>query len=140
MDIKKTFDITIYETPKFTISQDWEVPIPGFFILSSKRNIKTIDEFNEQETLEFGRLIKEVRSTMRNNLKISKIFLFYGEDTPHAFHVWFLPYESWMKKECGGDIALLKIIKYAKKNMMNEETIKKVKEYAEKAKLILNNQ
>jgi len=36
----------ILETVRFSVQQDREVPIPGFFILSSMRNIRSIDELS----------------------------------------------------------------------------------------------
>jgi diadenosine tetraphosphate (Ap4A) HIT family hydrolase len=45
----------------FQINQDWEVPIPGFFILALKRKIKSISEFTDEESIEFMNLLRKIR-------------------------------------------------------------------------------
>jgi hypothetical protein len=52
-------DEVILTTNNFIVAQDWEVPIAGFFILSTKRKIRSIAEFDGEEAREFGVLIKK---------------------------------------------------------------------------------
>ena len=43
----------IHETENFNVIQDYLIPIPGFMVLQSKRHITSIEEFNEDEQIEF---------------------------------------------------------------------------------------
>ena len=38
-----------YENERFTLSQDWELPIQGFFIVSPKRHIEKLSELSNDE-------------------------------------------------------------------------------------------
>ncbi len=75
--MKKLFpDVKISESKYFEIHQDWEVPIPGFFILAPKRMISSIDEFVHDELVDYIELIHKVRKAMRAELKINTVFFF----------------------------------------------------------------
>ncbi|HEC94034.1 MAG TPA: hypothetical protein ENI56_01505, partial [Candidatus Kaiserbacteria bacterium] len=76
----------IITTELFNISQDWEVPIPGFFIIAPLRELKSIDEFTDEEAVEFINLIRRVRKGMRSILKIEEVYFFQNEDTGWKFH------------------------------------------------------
>lgn len=90
-------DEVILTTDNFIIAQDWEVPIAGFFILSTKRQVRSIAEFTDQEAAEFGPLIKQVRRAMSDVLHIKDVYLFQNEDSVHGFHLWLFPCHEWMK-------------------------------------------
>ena len=90
-------DEVILTTDNFIIAQDWEVPIAGFFILSTKRQVRSIAEFTDQEAAEFGPLIKQVRRAMSDVLHIKDVYLFQNEDSVHGFHLWLFPRHGWMK-------------------------------------------
>src|SRR3990167_8943612 len=47
---KKLFpEEKIIVTKHFDVHQDWEIPIPGFFIVASTRKISSIEEFTKEE-------------------------------------------------------------------------------------------
>jgi len=124
----------IITTKYFTVGQDWEVPIPGFFIISPLRKIKSIDEFTDGEAMEFIHLIRKVRLGMREVLKIDEVYLFQNEDSNHGFHVWMFPRYNWMEK-FGRKIESVKLImNYATKSMISEENKKNVKNSVQKMK------
>jgi diadenosine tetraphosphate (Ap4A) HIT family hydrolase len=50
----------ILETNNFSVEQDFEIPIPGFIILASKKHIKGIENLDEKERKEFIDLMYEV--------------------------------------------------------------------------------
>ncbi|NCQ82885.1 hypothetical protein GW750_09160 [bacterium] len=81
----------ILETVRFSVQQDREVPIPGFFILSSMRNIRSIDELSEHELDEFIRILAKVRRGMKTVLHIHDVYFFQNEDTRHNFHFRMFP-------------------------------------------------
>ena len=41
-----------YENDKFTLSQDWELPIEGFFVVSPKKHIEKFEELDKRESFE----------------------------------------------------------------------------------------
>ncbi len=88
----------ILETENFIVAQDWEVPIVGFFILSTKRKIRSISELTPDEALEFGPLLVKVRKAMQEVLGIDTVYVFQNEDTAHGFHVWLFPRHQWMEQ------------------------------------------
>ena len=45
-------DILIFKTRDFSVEQDWTIPIPGFFVIISKRNIKSILDLTNKEAKE----------------------------------------------------------------------------------------
>ncbi len=134
MEIEKIFDIIIYESNNFVVSQDWEIPIPGFFVIGAKRKINSIMDFTEKESREFIDLLVKVRKGMNDVLGINEVYLFQNEDSEHNFHLWIFPRLRWMDK-FGRKIESVRLIMdYAKENMINEQVINEVKEVASKMK------
>ena len=122
----------IFETESFKVAQDWEVPIPGFFIISTKRSILSIVEMTDKEAEEFIKIIRYVRHAMNIVLNIKEVYLFQNEDSKHGFHLWMFPRYGWME-QFGRKIESVKpIMLYAEKNMVNENTIKEVKDAVKK--------
>ena len=137
MQINKLFpDEIIIKTNNFTVAQDWEVPISRFFIISPNRELRSLIEFSATESAEFYSLISKIRLGMKEVLGIENVAIFQSEKTIGNFHLWLFPYHDWMNKfDVGiGGIEIMPIINYAKANMVNDETIKEVKESVEKMK------
>ena len=89
-------DEIVFETENFKIAQDWEVPIAGFLIISSKRKVKSIVDLTETEAKEFIVLLQRVRKGLYKKLNIEEVYLFQNEDTDHWFHFWIFPRHKWM--------------------------------------------
>ncbi|MCX6170890.1 MAG: hypothetical protein NTX65_16255 [Ignavibacteriales bacterium] len=124
----------IITTKLFNVGQDWEVPIPGFFIMAPLRNLKSISEFSDEESAEFMKLIRKVRKGMRELLKIEEVYLFQNEDTEHGFHLWIFPRYDWMEKFGRKIESVRPILNYAKEKMANEKVFKEVKDDVKKMK------
>ncbi len=122
-------------TKNFDIHQDWELPIPGFFVIASRRNRVSFDEFNAEEIDELFNLIRKLRKGMREVLGIKTACFFQDEGTHHnLFHIWIFPRYEWMN-EFGGKIESVRpIINHAKNNMINEEVFEEVKDMVGKMK------
>lgn len=129
----------IINTDLFKVNQDWEVPIPGFFIIAPLRKLKSIDEFADEEAIEFINLIRKIRRGMRGILKIEKVYFFQNEDTEHGFHLWIFPRHDWMKKFGKKIQSVRPIMNYAKENMVNDDVFKKVKEDVKKMKEFMSD-
>ena len=126
-------DEKIYETEYFEVHQDWEIAIPGFYIVVPKRKLKSLLEFTDKEDIDFIRVVKKVRKAMFEVLGIKDVYYFQNEDSPYGFHLWMLPYCSWMKKVTGrGPGILVPVWKYAKNNLNTKKDIEKTKKAAQK--------
>lgn len=55
-----------YEDENFTLSQDWEVPIPGFLIISPKKHIETFMEMTKYEGLNRVEVSFQTEEEMRD--------------------------------------------------------------------------
>lgn len=120
---------TILTTEHFDAHQDFEIPIPGFIIISSRRHLQSVDEFSDEEKLDFIDTLIAVRTGMRKILNVKVIYLVQEEDTLHHFHIWVFPRYDWMLKKFGKKIQSLRpIMEYAWENMKTTGNIKKVEE------------
>ncbi|MCK5624508.1 HIT family hydrolase [Candidatus Pacearchaeota archaeon] len=129
-------DCLIEETENFKVFQDWEVPIPGFLVIGSKKDVDSILDFSEQEYSEFCNLILKWRKVLKDKLKIEKVYFFQSEDSDTGFHYLLFPRYSWMDK-FGKKLKSFNLIKkYAEENMLTAEKIEEVKDVAEKLKKI----
>jgi len=135
--VKKLFNEIVIETEHFVVSQDWEAPIPGFFIISAKRKANSILDFSSEEKGEFCDLLFKVRKGMKDVLGIENVRLHQSEASKHNFHFWILPVCEWMSKF--KEVPLLTILSYAKKNMNNDKNISKIKEYVKKMRDYMEN-
>ena len=128
----------VITTELFNISQDWEVPIPGFLIIAPLRKIRSIDEFSQEEAAEFINLLQKVRKGMREVLGIEDVYFFQNEDTEHFFHFWIFPRLEWMEKFGRKIESVRPIMNYAKENMVNEKVFQEVREYVKKMREYFN--
>lgn len=131
-EIKREMNIlfpneTIFDGKYFEIHQDWEFPIAGFFILTSKRRIRSIADFTEEESLEFIITLTKVRKAMKKILKIKEVFIFQNEDTEHEFHVWIFPKHLWMKDFKMQATPAIPFLKQSLKDFSSKKDIERVK-------------
>ena len=126
-------------TKLFNAGQDWEVPIPGFFIIAPLRKLKSVDEFTNEEVIEFINLIRKVRKGMREILKIEEVYFFQREDTDHGFHLWVFPRHKWMEKFGRKIQSVRPIMNYAKENMLSDGVFKEIKEDVKKMKEFMSD-
>ncbi len=122
------------ETENFRVNQDWETPIEGFFIVSSKKKERSVTDFSERELIEFISLVKRVREAMKRVLSIKEVYLFQNEDTEHGFHIWMFPRHQWMEKFGRNVQSVRPIMDYAEKEMCNNTNIVKVNKAIEAMK------
>ena len=120
---------SIASTLYFDAHQDWEIPIPGFVILASRRHLQSVDEFTREERADFIDFICRVRKVMRQALNIQIVYLIQEEDTSDHFHVWLFPRYEWMAERFGRKIQSVRVImEYARENLKTEENLAKVDE------------
>lgn len=125
-------DITIggiVQTAFFDAHQDFEIPIRGFVILSSRRHIQSMDEFTTEERVDFMNLIVELRRALRETLGIDIVCIIQEEDTSHHFHVWIFPRYPWMEEQFGRKIESVRpIMEHARSHMKTNENLKIIEE------------
>jgi diadenosine tetraphosphate (Ap4A) HIT family hydrolase len=129
----------LIETELFIVNQDWEVPIPGFYIVAPKRKLKSLAEFTDKEAQEFIRILRKVRKGMKAALGIDEAYFFQNEDTVHNFHFWVFPRHNWMEGFGKSIQSVRPIIEYAKHNLGSDEGIGKVKAAVTKMRAYLNS-
>jgi diadenosine tetraphosphate (Ap4A) HIT family hydrolase len=126
---------TVIRTNLFDISQDWETPIPGFFVIGAlRKEVRTVTDFTDEEATEYMFLLRKLRRGMTEVLGIENVYFFQNEDTEHGFHLWVFPRLDWMEKFGRKIQSVRPIMEYATKNMCNEDVFNDVKEYAKTMK------
>lgn len=129
---KHEFDLPCgmaYENENFTLSQDWELPILGFFIISPKKHIEKFEELTKDERDEMFDIVdKTIKILRRNNVCDRFEFIFEEKENRHL-HVWIMPRHAWMNDLCDSIIDNIGLIlDYAKQNFRTEEINERIKE------------
>ena len=131
----------IIKTEYFDAHQDYEVPIPGFVIISSRRHIQSVEEFTEAEQQDFIRLLCRVRKAMRSVLSIEIVYLVQAEAADQHFHLWIFPRYEWMKEKVGGKLESVRpIMSYARENFKTDADMKAVDDAIQKLKRFLQEE
>jgi len=122
-----------YENKNFTLSQDWELPIPGFFIVSPIRCIDKFEELSTEEKTEMFEIVDKTIKVLRDNNVCDRFDVIFEEKENIHFHVWIMPRYKWMGDLVGGITKNIgQIFEYAKNTMRTEENYKKIKEITNK--------
>ena len=135
MAVKKRFDIQIYESRNFVVNQDWEMPIPGFFIVAPKRKVFSITELNEEELIEYAKVMRKIREAMRTVLKIEDVVFYQHEKNNFGFHTLLLPIYDFMMPFEEGDMR--SSIARAINRFSNHEGTKKIELAAKRVRTYL---
>ena len=126
---------SIYEGKHIILGADPEIPIPGFFVITTKRHINSFSELNKEERVEIGNIIFYAEKALKELNIVKEITLVQEERSKH-FHIWIFPHYTWMNEKFGRGITYLRdISKYARDNATEDTTkevlkvIEKVREY-----------
>lgn len=118
-----------YETDKFIVSQDWELPIEGFFIISPKKHIEFFDELSKSERDEAFELAEKVINILKSYKVSDRFNVICEEKQGIHFHIWIMPRHKWMEQITDGIIKKIGVIfDYAKENLRTPEQFKKIQE------------
>lgn len=129
-----------YENDRFTLSQDWELPIQGFFIVSPKRHIEKLCELTKDERNEMFEIVDKTVKILRDNKICEKFDYIFEEKENRHLHVWILPRYNWMNKIVNDIIDNIGIIfEYAKTNFRNDENYEEIKRISDIIKNNFNN-
>lgn len=116
-----------YESNNFILSQDWELPIEGFFVISPKRHIEKLSELTISEKSELFEIIDKTIEILTSNNICDYFNIIMPSKSGRHFHVWIMPRYPWMR-DLGENIMInLKMIfDYAKNNFRTEEVYNKI--------------
>ena len=116
-----------FENDKFTVSQDWELPIKGFFIVSPKRHIEKLSELTNEERNEMFDLVNKTVNILRKNNICDRFDYIFEEKENRHLHIWILPRYDWMNEICEDIIDNIGLItKYAKENFRSNEVYEEI--------------
>lgn len=136
----KTRGEKVIDGKYFEVRQDYEIPIPGFLVIASKRHIIGFADFNNEEKQEFIDILCNLCKLIKKVLEVKYISYLCREDiiedkkNPSHFHIGLLPKYLWMKKFQ----SIGEILDYARKKMNTKENIQQVDNVIKKIKENLN--
>ena len=117
-----------YENERFTVYQDWKLPIKGFFIVSPKRHVEKFCELTVDERNEMFDIVNKTIAILRNNNICDRFDYIFEEKVNRHLHVWLLPRYDWMDKVTDDIIENIgKVFNFAKTNFRNPENFEEIK-------------
>ncbi len=129
-----------YEDELFTVSQDWELPIQGFFVIMPKRCVEFLSELSDEERVEAFSLANEVIKILKLNNICDRFNVLFEEKQNRHFHIWIMPRHKWMHDLVGGITKNIgKIFEYALNNLRTEENIKAISDITKIVKVGLES-
>lgn len=121
-----------YEDELFVLSQDWELPIQGFFVVSLKRHVENFSELTDIERNKLFEIANRTIKILKDNKICDRFNVIFEEKAGRHFHVWIMPRHKWMEELAGNIIGHLNdILSYALENFRTQENYDKIKEISE---------
>ncbi len=116
-----------YENERFTLSQDWELPIQGFFVVCPKRHVEKFCELSDDERNEMFYIVDKTVRVLRNNNVCDRYDYIFEEKENRHLHVWIMPRHKWMN-EIVDDIIddIGEVFTYAKANLKNDDNFEEI--------------
>ena len=123
----------IYEDENFTVCADFEVPIDGFIIISTKAHISSINDMTEGQKVDFIMLLDKCLKALKELGTAEEFILIQGERKDIHFHISLMPRQKWMSEKFGRIISNIKNIQsYAIENMKTTENLNQIEETCKK--------
>ncbi len=135
----KPFGGILYKSKNFCVTQDLELPIEGFIIISSIRHVEKLNQLNDEERTELISLAIKITDILTDN-DICNDFNLILEEKPNVhFHMWVMPRHQWMQEQFGKVLKNIKPIQdYAINNMRTPENFAKIQSTCNLLKTELN--
>ena len=116
-----------YENEKFNMSQDWELPIPAFFVVSPNRCVDNFGDLTFEEQIEIYDIVNKTIKILRENNVCDRFNVIFEEKENRHFHIWIMPRYKWMEDKFGNITQNIgNIFKYAKSDMRTEEVFNQI--------------
>lgn len=129
----------LYKSKNFAIMQDFELPIDGFIIISSRRHVVKWTELSEEEQSELVMLINKTLKILEENNVAKEYNVILEEKAGYHFHIWLMPRHQWMIEKFGKVLKNIKQIQeYALENLRTKENIKRIEKTCKLLKKELN--
>lgn len=136
----EVFGGILYNGQYFTVTQDIELPINGFLIITSKRHIEKFVDLYLEEQQELTNIIYTTLKILESNNIAEEYNVVLEEKSGYHFHVWLMPRHQWMIQKFGKVLKNIKAIQeYAIENMKTKENLEKIKSTCLLVKEGLNN-
>ena len=133
------FGGVLYQDNQFAITQDVELPINGFIIISSVRHIEKFTDLTDDERINLTNLINKTLNILRKNNVAEEFNIILEEKKNYHFHIWLMPRHKWMIEKFGKVLKNIKLIQdYATENMRTEENLKEIQRTCELLKTELS--
>ena len=124
-----------YENERFMLSQDWEMPVEGFFVVSPKKHIEKFGEMTKEERIEAFEIVYKTINILRKNNVCDRFDVIFEEKENRHFHIWIMPRYEWMRDLAGEIIDNIgQIFEYAKMNFRTEEYFRRIEEVNKKVR------
>lgn len=110
----------------FMIHQDPYVAIPGFFIVSPKRHIYSIDEMTPLELRDLGKVIAIAEKAVRAVTDAEHITVIQEEKVSEGhLHIWIFPWHSFLLSSYGHSMKKIRVITehYKRDPQYRDETV-----------------
>ena len=118
-----------FENERFTLSQDWELPIQGFFVVSPIKCVEKFEELETKERIEMFDIVDKTIKILRKNNICDRFDVIFEEKENRHLHVWIMPRYQWMNELVEGITPNIgQIYDYAVSTMKTEENNKKISE------------
>lgn len=135
----KPYGDILFEDENFYVCQDFEVPIVGFIIISTKSHLCSINDFSSDQKVNFIMLVDKVLKALKTIGVAQEFILVQGERNDIHFHTSLFPRKEWMKEKFGRVISNLKQIQdYAIENMKTPENLSEIAKICKLLKEELN--
>lgn len=122
----------LYKDKYFTITQDFELPIDGFIVISTIRHVEKFTDLTDEERVVLVNLINRSLNILRENQIAEEFNVILEEKQGYHFHVWLMPRHKWMIEKFGKVLKNIKQIQdYALENMRIKENIDKISQTCE---------
>lgn len=121
-----------YENGRFTLAQDWELPIDGFMIVSPKRHIEKLSELSRDERIEMFDIVDRTIKILRENGVCENFDVIFEERADRHLHVWIMPRHEWMMEICEDIIDNVGVVcEFAKERFRTDEVYERIAEVSE---------
>lgn len=121
----------LYENDNFILSQDWELPIEGFLIVSPKKHVERLSELTDDERNEMFDIVNKTIKILREIKVCDRFEIIFEEKEDRHLHVWIMPRHKWMTSLVDDIIDNIGVIlEYAKTNFRSEEVYKRINNIA----------
>ena len=129
----------LYQDDQFTITQDVELPINGFIIISTVRHIEKFTELTDDERINLSNLINKTLNILRTNNIAEEFNIILEEKHNYHFHIWLMPRHKWMIEKFGKVLKNIKQIQeYSIENMRTKENLEQIEKTCKLLKKELN--